>query len=530
MNRGVIPLVSYAIQSQGPVLSGLMTDNGVALLAAELLHFGYKPRIFDYSNVNTIERIAKVGKEQFLKEVIEELDDYIKENGVKIIGFKLYANGFRDSVKIAKEIRERNRNLLIVGGGPQAYMFGHSIFGKIDIDEKVVHGSDIFNVLSYSDGTVAIVGLADVAYKEKNIADVPNLLLPDGDKTIRKYADLDRLPVPVYDREIYPSIDGKIFIPVVEDSRGCSHACTFCIHPRIGGKLRERSIEKIIEEMEYDRNKYGVTTFRLSGPSPSSKRINELCRQIPEGYKISAFGYSNPEYDFSGEVPKKLLGIFIGLESTDRRILEDVYKKTEDADRFLKNIDVMVQSFKKAGSATIVSMIVPSPDETDETMDKSIEYLLKVQPDFVPANPLGLMPGTPITRMVEKSSNKVGARVNSDFLSEMMKLELDLLQPPQYRPPFPYEIRVNGRFTKEMFSITGRFLGELAKNGIFQNSDEIVLMANLERGSLSSDQKERRSEVNEFMSTARQYIATSNIDGLREIVNRINRNQGIKNG
>lgn len=519
------PLVSYAVQSKGPVLSGLMVDNGVALLASNLIQAGYTPRIFDYSNIDTIERIAKVGKEQFVQEVIQELDSYIKTNDVKIVGFKLYANGFRDSVNIAGHLKEKNPRIMSVAGGPQVTTYRHDVFGEIDIKGGTVRGSDIFDALVYADGDLAIVGLADVAYKGENISNVPNLLLPDGSWTVRKDVDLDQLPFPNYDKDVYPGLENKIFIPVVEDSRGCPHVCTFCIHPIIGGRLRERSIERIIEEMEYTKKKYGARVFRLSGPSPTAERINELSTQLPEGYKISAFGYSSPEYDFTGEVPNKVLGIFVGLESTDKRILEEVYRKTKDAHAFLENVEKMVQDFKEAGLATIVSMIIPSPDETQETIDKSVEYILRLRPDFVPANPLGLMFGTPIARMAEQQGERIGAMVDPNYLSELMKLEFDLLQPPQNWPTLPYKLRVNGKLTRDVFSITYQFLRRLAEEGISPNSDEIVLMSYLHNGGLSANQDDRRKEVNGFMATARQYITTGNTERLREMVNTINRNQ-----
>ncbi len=92
--NGCFPIVSYAVQSHGPVPSGLMLDNGPALLASYLLEDGYTPIVFDFNNLRTIEDIARQGKEAFLKESIDFLDDYYRSNDVKIAGTKLYANGF----------------------------------------------------------------------------------------------------------------------------------------------------------------------------------------------------------------------------------------------------------------------------------------------------------------------------------------------------------------------------------------------------------------------------------------------------
>src|SRR3989344_3764252 len=100
-----IPLICYAIQGQSPVLSGMMLDNGLALLAAELLEAGHKPMIFDYNTVGSIEHIARLGKEHFLESIISELAGYVEKHEVKSAGMKLYANGFADSVHIAHELK-----------------------------------------------------------------------------------------------------------------------------------------------------------------------------------------------------------------------------------------------------------------------------------------------------------------------------------------------------------------------------------------------------------------------------------------
>ncbi|MBT6227376.1 MAG: hypothetical protein HOI47_12030, partial [Candidatus Scalindua sp.] len=116
--KGCFPIVTYAVQSRGPVPSGLMLDNGPALLASYLLNEGYKPIIFDFNNLKTIEDIAKHGKEAFVKDSIDFLDDYYRSNNVKIAGTKLYANGFVDNIKIHEELKRRNPGLILVAGGP----------------------------------------------------------------------------------------------------------------------------------------------------------------------------------------------------------------------------------------------------------------------------------------------------------------------------------------------------------------------------------------------------------------------------
>ncbi len=522
MSTKSVLLVSYAVQSKGPVPSGLMLDNGVALMASHLINAGFSPTIFDYNNLHTVRRVAEVGKEQFVKQTIEGLTDHISRTAAKLIGFKLYMNGFKDSVLIAAELRRRfGDGLKIIGGGPQVEWFGDAVY---DFAQKA-HGNKVFDALVYGDADVAIVGLAKAAYGTEP-AEIPNLILRNGKtiKTARRYQDINLLPHPTYDPAVYRDIGGKIFIPVIEDSRGCGNACTFCVHPRIGGMRREKNIENLLTELEALRKKFGTKIFRLAGPKPTARYVNELVRNLPSDVRFSAFGYADQNYDFEA-VAKHLIGLFCGLESTDRTILERTYRKTRSTDAYLENARNMIMEFGQRGLATITSLIVPSPDESSYTMKRTLDFLVEVQPDFAPVLPIAPMPGTPLTRVAGRDPDSVGMMLEDDYAHRLMLYELDLLQPPQNWPKPPWKVRVNGKFVENPFAeVTAGFVQELGKYGIQMLSDEQVLMAYLYHGGLSIDQTERRRQCVEVNNKLRQAITEGNAASFKEIVERINGN------
>ena len=511
--KGSFPIVSYAVQSRGPVPSGLMLDNGPALLASYLLNEGYKPIIFDFNNLQAIEDISKHGKETFVKDSIDFLDDYYRSNDVKIAGTKLYANGFVDNIRIHEELKRRNPDLILVAGGPHVDWFGEEIFNY----------TDAFDMMTYGDGDSAIVPLAKLAYDNGKIEDIPNIIYRKNGQAIRtkrKEVSMDNLPRPIYDEEYYPGLDGKIHIVPIEDSRGCSYGrCGFCVHTRIAGKRRVRPVEELVREIEDS----GMRVSRLSGPSPMPEYVSELVKQIP-GKKISAFAYSFPGYDFV-ELSKGFMGAFIGLESTDRHILENVLKKTDNTEQYLKNASEMVREFKKHGVATIVAMMVPCPGETKSTMERSIEYLVDMQPDFVVTLPMGPIPGTSIARKADKDPERTGVLLEEGFAKKMMLYELDLLQRPEEWPAPPWKtMNANGKFMNPFLETT-KFTGELVKNGMLPLSDEIVLMSYLYHNGLSLDQNERRTQCNEFMASIRNDIETGNVAGIGAKLRTMNRNQ-----
>jgi radical SAM superfamily enzyme YgiQ (UPF0313 family) len=519
---GYFPLVSYAVQSRGPVLSGLRLDNGIALIASYLKERGYKPIIFDYNNTHSIEHIRENGKSGFLEHVVGELDDFISHEDVKAIGFKLYNNGFKDSVSIAEELKKRNPGVALVAGGPQVKWFRENIFTF----------TDAFDVLSYGDGDSFIGDFADLAYEGRgDITSLPKVVYKDNGRVKKTSAkdvpiSLDSIQYPLYTDDVYLRKDGKIQIPVIEDSRGCSNKCTFCVHPSISGRKRVRSIQEVVEEMNLMNAEYGFSVFRLSGSSPPSEYVNQLAEEMPDGLLISSFGCSDSGYDYAG-LKGKFLGVFIGLESADPRILKD-FDKTDDVKTYLEKVSSCISGFREEGISTLTSMIIPSPDETYESMENSFEFLCEANPDFVPVLPIAPMPGSRLTKRIQRGAAE-GIKIDDDYMRKMMLLEFDNLQPPRKWPKVPWDVRVNGEWFENPFNISDKFIEKLKKRGMHPLSDDLVLMTYLYNNGLSEDQEKRREECIGFMKTTKERIMNEP-GGIGEIVDQINKNQGISNG
>lgn len=521
-----IPLVSYASQSRGPVLSGMMLDNGLALMAAHLARRGYAPAVLDYNSLRAVEGIAALGHEGYLDRVVEELCDHVARTGARMIGFKLYLNGFHASLRIASRLRARFPKLFVVGGGPQIDWFMESIF---DVARRAV-GDPVFDALVYGDADIALPMLADSVHGGgEGLASIPNLILPEGPggrprRTPRRYYDLRELPLPEYDPAVYDTT-GKLLIPVVEDSRSCDTACTFCVQPRIGGRRRERAVEAVLGEIEHYRTRYGYRLFRLAGPKPTARYLGELVRGMHPSSRFSAFGYADQAYDdviASG----KLVGLFTGLESTDPRILSKVYNKTEDPGGYLRSAAAMIAAFKARGLVNVVSMIVPSPHETEASIQRSIEFLGEANPDFVPCLPVCPMPGTPLTRLARTSPDAAGVRLDDDYEHHLAAFETDLLRPPSTWPAPPWQVKVGDAWVRNAFAeVTAPFAAELEMRGMHILSDEQVLMAYLHDNGLSSNQAERRRQCLDLNATARRAIEAGDAAALRGIVDRVNEHQ-----
>jgi radical SAM superfamily enzyme YgiQ (UPF0313 family) len=105
--------------------------------------------------------------------------------------------------------------------------------------------------------------------------------------------DLDSLPVParsLLDNQKYTlSYLGEPFT-VIQISRGCPHACSFCTcRMYYGSGWRTHSVERVVTEMERVSTNYMVRNFLLLADTFNQNRdfVMQLCRRIRErGLKV----------------------------------------------------------------------------------------------------------------------------------------------------------------------------------------------------------------------------------------------------
>ena len=112
--------------------------------------------------------------------------------------------------------------------------------------------------------------------------------------------DLDSLPLPDFegfefetylnnqkptDMFSYDLHDFPRVYPII-CSRSCPYLCTFCFHP-IGNKYRQRSIDNIMQELEYAIKRYRINNIAIYDElfSHDRERVYEFCRKIKELFK-----------------------------------------------------------------------------------------------------------------------------------------------------------------------------------------------------------------------------------------------------
>jgi radical SAM superfamily enzyme YgiQ (UPF0313 family) len=200
--------------------------------------------------------------------------------------------------------------------------------------------------------------------------------------------DLDSLPLPAWylldlDRYRLP-LKGKRFL-MVAPLRGCPFNCSFCTCQTYYGKrLRKRSVESVLKEIEHDGERFGIRDFFIWAETFVVDReyVAALCRAIIErGLRIS--WTSNSRVDTVDAELLTLMAqagcwmISYGIESGSQEILDEANKGTTVTQAFQA-----VRYAQAAGIKTVGHFILGLPGESKESIEHTINYARNLQLDL----------------------------------------------------------------------------------------------------------------------------------------------------
>jgi len=227
--------------------------------------------------------------------------------------------------------------------------------------------------------------------------------------------NLDELPIA--DRTLLPQ-DVDYFNPIVKrmpfttmfTTRGCTAKCTYCTSPFFyGEKVRFRSAEKVVEEMEYCQNLgYKEIFFRDELFTASKKRVLDICQGIKDKKLDLTWICSSRVNNVDEEMLAAMKDagchlIRFGVESGVQEILDNVRK------------DITVEETRRAFALchkykidTHAHCMIGSPGETKETINQSLRFILEIEPTIITFGITTPYPGTPLFEEVAAVHPEIG--------------------------------------------------------------------------------------------------------------------------
>jgi radical SAM superfamily enzyme YgiQ (UPF0313 family) len=185
-------------------------------------------------------------------------------------------------------------------------------------------------------------------------------------------------------------------------NRGCRARCTFCAVRHFSGlKVRQRSIESVIDELELIYDKYGVRHIMwldddlLKDDKRAISLFNEMVKRnlkMTWDATNGVIAASCKDEIIAAAAESGCIGLHIGIESGNPEILRQI-KKPGTADTFLAAAEVFRKYETIVASAFIM---IGFPHETMGQIWDTINLCRQMDLDWYSIGTLQPLPGTPI--------------------------------------------------------------------------------------------------------------------------------------
>ncbi len=351
----------------------------------------------------------------------------IQSFGASLIVMTSSTPGISFEGNVAAEIKAQIPGVKIVFVGTHASAVPEDILKSYPAVDYVAVGE--------YDETISDLALA--LENNSELKNVAGLALRDGDEVIKTahrhaIANIEELPFvsSIYKRflnvEDYFYSHSKHPIVTIVTARGCPFQCTYCVIPQVmmGHKLRERSIEDVVNEFKYVKENYpdieeimiedDTLTVNKERTIALSKRLIEEKINIP--WTANSRADVDPEaLMWIGKAGCRLL--CVGFESGVQEILDNIQKnmKVETYAPFRK-------AAKKAGVMIHGCFLVGNKGETKETLRTTLDMAKRLNPDTAQFFPLMVYPGTRAYKWANESdfikSNNYDDWLNDEGLHE----------------------------------------------------------------------------------------------------------------
>lgn len=345
---------------------------------------------------------------------LENYKKFLKIFDPDVVGFTATTPEINEAAVLAKIVKKNNKDIITILGGAHV-----SALPRDTLKE-------------FKDFDVGIIGEGEKTIQElisglKNYKDRSNLeflkkvsgLVYRRDETLiftghrPLIEDLDKIPFPSFDliklkKYSFPFLKKRPYAPLIT-SRGCPYSCTFCSKSIFGRKIRFRSIENVIVEIEYLYS-IGVREIQISDDTFNidSKRAIDICNKIietnldislscPVGFRVDR---DNAEL-FKVMKRTGFYLVALGAESGSQGVLNQIKK-----DIRISETKQSVEDAKRLGIQTLCYFIIGLPSEKEGDIVKTIKFAKDIDSDYAKFSLFTPLPGSELFGTLERD-NKI---------------------------------------------------------------------------------------------------------------------------
>ncbi len=360
---------------------------GLAYLGAVLERDGFEVRIYDQHALHASN---------------DDLMHLVDTFEPDVVGFSCLTFVMETVADAARRIRQKRPRTKILAGNIHATYFPNDLLEN-----------EIADIVIREEGEEAILAVCRGLRDGRDPVDVPGTTCMDGGKirhnSTPALIDLERLPYPAWNL-----LEGYSYVPdplsltplrsraqplAIQSSRGCPFACTFCSQDTMYKRVRIRTPESVVNEIEYVHATYGTSVFGFIdaifplSPKQGHAFADEMIRRKLHE-KIVWFTETRVDL-VSRDLLKHLKEaglrfIQYGIESGDDQVLNKLMRKKAEVNEARQALAWT----RELGILSFGLFVVGMPGETKAQIETTIRFAKEIDPDIVKFNVAIPFPGS----------------------------------------------------------------------------------------------------------------------------------------
>ncbi len=323
--------------------------------------------------------------------------------GADLVGFSILSDYYPQTVDTIRRLKAQG--VKVVVGGPHVTVIPSETLEESGADFAVT-----------SEGEPSLAALVADLEAGGDGEGVPGVVTP-GNPTPELQPlikDLGDLPFPDWDDmapgTYPPAPHGGVAknYPIVPmtSSRGCPYNCSFCSSPfQWRRRIRFRPPEDVVDEIEYMVARHGVREVHFEDDNLTMRRDHAWAIAegiLRKGIKVS---WATPNGIRADKVDRPLLALMkraglysvaFGIESADPEVLRQCNKQAS-VEKYTRAINIA----SDLGILTQGFFIFGLPGETEQSIQRTIDFATNSRLDKAQFLLLDVMPGTEIWDQIE---------------------------------------------------------------------------------------------------------------------------------
>jgi len=312
----------------------------------------------------------------------QQINEQVKLYSPDLVGIHTSTFLLLDVLKVAHNIKGIDPRIHVNLGGPHVYIFPEQTIKFKPVDSLII-----------GEGEKTFTELANALNSKKSLEHIQGLVYKRQGQVYFNRAqeyieDLDGLPFPSRISSPYLKytslLSANRVMTTFISSRGCPFKCIYCDRPHLGKKYRWRSADNIIQEIK-ECLALGIKEIVFFDDifTMNRKRVLDICERIIKEEIKFRWSIRARVDTVDAEILGKLKKagcerISFGVESGAQKVLDKLRKGIT-----LEQARQAFKLCKDTGVSTLADFMIGSPGENVDDIERTIDFALELDPDYV---------------------------------------------------------------------------------------------------------------------------------------------------